>query len=139
MTCFPHISMQDLDECKVRPDVCKGGRCINTDGSFRCECPAGYILDHSGLQCVDADECAQDPRICGNGTCTNTPGGYECRCNYGFTQGPEQVNSLTKNNFTSPIIRITSTKRILYMTMIMTLLTKFPQKSIAKIPFMKLR
>ncbi|KAJ8714767.1 hypothetical protein PYW07_002992 [Mythimna separata] len=82
---------QDLDECKVRPDVCKGGRCINTDGSFRCECPPGYTLNPTGLVCVDADECAADPRICGNGTCTNTPGGYECRCNFGFTQGPEQT------------------------------------------------
>lgn len=84
---------QDLDECKVRPDVCKGGRCINTDGSFRCECPPGYTLDGTGLVCVDADECAADPRICGNGTCTNTPGGYECRCNFGFTQGPDQVRT----------------------------------------------
>lgn len=82
---------QDLDECKVRPDVCKGGQCINTDGSFRCSCPAGYVLDGSGLACVDADECAQEPRICGNGTCANTPGGYECTCNLGFTQGTEQV------------------------------------------------
>ncbi|XP_050679493.1 fibrillin-1-like isoform X1 [Leptidea sinapis] len=82
---------QDLDECMVRPDVCKGGRCINTDGSFRCACPAGYTLDASGLVCVDADECVAEPRICGNGTCTNTPGGYECRCNKGFTQGPEQT------------------------------------------------
>ncbi|XP_037292481.1 fibrillin-2 isoform X3 [Manduca sexta] len=82
---------QDVDECKVRPDVCVGGRCVNTDGSFRCECPAGYALDASRLACADADECAADPRVCGNGTCTNTPGGYECRCNYGFTQGPDQT------------------------------------------------
>lgn len=82
---------QDLDECRVRPDVCRGGRCVNTDGSFRCECPPGYALDAAGLACADADECAADPRVCGNGTCTNTPGGYECRCNQGFTQGPDQV------------------------------------------------
>ncbi|GBP21742.1 Fibrillin-3 [Eumeta japonica] len=81
----------DLDECYVRPDVCRGGRCINTDGSFRCECPAGYVLDGSGLVCVDADECAADPRVCGNGTCTNTDGGYECRCNKGFTRGQDET------------------------------------------------
>ncbi|XP_053611318.1 fibrillin-2-like isoform X2 [Plodia interpunctella] len=82
---------QDLDECTVRPDVCKGGRCVNTDGSFRCECPDGYVLDESGLECVDADECASDPRICGNGTCSNTPGGYDCTCNFGFTEGPDHT------------------------------------------------
>lgn len=38
-----------MDECK-EPDVCKHGQCINTDGSYRCECPFGYILE--GNECV---------------------------------------------------------------------------------------
>jgi hypothetical protein len=45
-------SGQDLDECAVMLDVCEGGECINTDGSFRCECPQGYILDSSGEKCI---------------------------------------------------------------------------------------
>lgn len=81
---------QDLDECAVRPDVCEGGRCINTDGSFRCACPPGYALDGSGLRCVDDDECG-DAGVCGNGTCVNTDGGYECRCDRGFMQGPQHT------------------------------------------------
>lgn len=28
---------EDLDECAIRLDVCEGGECVNTDGSFRCE------------------------------------------------------------------------------------------------------
>lgn len=43
------ISGVDVDEC-LDPDNCKFGQCINTDGSFRCECPYGYILE--GAQCV---------------------------------------------------------------------------------------
>lgn len=87
-------SLQDLDECKVNPGVCIGGHCVNTDGSFRCECNDGYTLDESGLRCEDADECAE-PRICGNGNCKNVDGGYECQCNFGFTQGPDQVVHFT--------------------------------------------
>jgi len=34
------------------PDLCQNGRCINTDGSFRCECNAGYAIDSTGRQCV---------------------------------------------------------------------------------------
>ncbi|RVE49628.1 hypothetical protein evm_005760 [Chilo suppressalis] len=85
------LLLKDLDECKVRPDVCRDGRCVNTDGSFRCECAAGYTLDATGLACVDADECAADPRVCGNGTCTNLQGGYQCTCNRGFTEGSDHT------------------------------------------------
>lgn len=39
----------DVDECLNDP--CVNGQCINTDGSFRCECPMGYNLDVSGVRC----------------------------------------------------------------------------------------
>lgn len=39
----------DIDECINNP--CVNGQCINTDGSFRCECPMGYRLDISGVRC----------------------------------------------------------------------------------------
>ncbi|XP_051764232.1 fibrillin-2-like [Ctenopharyngodon idella] len=42
---------QDVDECKVVPDLCKGGRCINTVGSYQCQCPAGYQQHMSSLKC----------------------------------------------------------------------------------------
>lgn len=73
------------------PDICSGGDCINTDGSFRCECPPGYVLDDSGRRCVDQNECVHTQNICGNGTCSNVEGGFECSCNNGFAPGANQV------------------------------------------------
>lgn len=36
----------DVNECELNSDICKGGgTCVNTDGSYRCECPPGLTLD----------------------------------------------------------------------------------------------
>uniref|UniRef100_A0A672VB37 Fibrillin-1 n=1 Tax=Strigops habroptila TaxID=2489341 RepID=A0A672VB37_STRHB len=93
----PGDARLDVDEC-LDPDNCRFGQCINTDGSFRCECPYGYILQ--GAQCVDTDECAVG-NPCGNGTCRNVVGGFECTCVEGFEPGPmmtcEDVNECIQN------------------------------------------
>jgi len=41
-----------VNECSENLGVCINGACINTDGSFRCECPFGYNLDYTGVNCV---------------------------------------------------------------------------------------
>ncbi|GAA6104086.1 fibrillin-2b [Tachysurus ichikawai] len=88
----------DMNECLDNP--CKNGVCINTDGSFRCECPFGYNLDYTGIECVDTDECSIG-NPCGNGTCTNVVGGFECSCQEGFEPGPmmtcEDINECSVN------------------------------------------
>lgn len=57
----------DVNECEVFPGVCPNGRCINTAGSFRCECPEGLILDTSGRLCIGecgpAGSCAGPPAL----------------------------------------------------------------------------
>lgn len=42
----------DINECEFMPDVCENGDCINTDGSFRCECQPGFVLDSTGKRCI---------------------------------------------------------------------------------------
>ncbi|XP_052281301.1 fibrillin-2-like [Dreissena polymorpha] len=81
---------QDLNECMLEPDLCKNGRCINTDGSFRCECLPGYELNSTGRSCVDKDEC-RVASVCGEGECSNTNGSFSCDCKAGFAPGPSEV------------------------------------------------
>lgn len=42
----------DINECEVFPGVCTNGRCVNTQGSFSCECAEGLTLDSTGRTCV---------------------------------------------------------------------------------------
>ena len=42
----------DLDECTEIPGICANGRCENTDGSFRCVCQEGYILNQDKSFCI---------------------------------------------------------------------------------------
>lgn len=51
LTVLYHCVFSDLNECVENPEICVNGRCINTDGSFRCECPTGYMLDYTRTHC----------------------------------------------------------------------------------------
>ncbi|KAM3875993.1 hemicentin-1 [Diretmus argenteus] len=67
----------DINECEVR-DTCQH-ECINTPGSHRCLCPAGYRLMTNGKTCQDIDECLEQNIQCGaNRMCFNMRGSYQC-------------------------------------------------------------
>nr|CAD7439562.1 unnamed protein product [Timema bartmani] len=64
--CFP--CPLDIDECTSNP--CQHGRCINSLGSFRCECLPGFTLGQDGRSCLDSrkDLCYSQFR---DGQCLN--------------------------------------------------------------------
>uniref|UniRef100_A0AAV2L0I0 Hemicentin-1 n=1 Tax=Knipowitschia caucasica TaxID=637954 RepID=A0AAV2L0I0_KNICA len=67
----------DVNECEVR-DTCQH-ECMNTPGSHRCLCPAGYRLMTNGKTCQDIDECLEQNIQCGaNRMCFNMRGSYQC-------------------------------------------------------------
>lgn len=75
----------DINECLQEEDPCgENGSCVNTEGSYECECDHGYEFDSS--TCVDIDECVvQEEPLCGdNQSCVNTEGSYDCICNEGY-------------------------------------------------------
>ncbi|XP_014673762.1 PREDICTED: fibrillin-1-like [Priapulus caudatus] len=76
-------SCEDVDECAGSSDMCGShGNCVNTLGSFTCQCETGYYRLHA--ECVDVDECsALDP--CPDfSACHNLDGSYECICMRGY-------------------------------------------------------
>lgn len=42
--CHVCVFVSDIDECRTMFGVCENGRCINTPGSFTCQCQRGYEL-----------------------------------------------------------------------------------------------
>ncbi|XP_032445286.1 fibulin-1 isoform X2 [Xiphophorus hellerii] len=79
---------EDADECLVA-DVCGSHACVNLDGSYRCECRAGYRLSNVTGVCEDINECKYySRRLCGH-ICENTEGSYQCRCISGFSLAPD--------------------------------------------------
>lgn len=41
----------DLDECAIFPGQLCAHTCINTPGSYRCECNEGFSLEQDGRTC----------------------------------------------------------------------------------------
>ncbi|XP_064182140.1 latent-transforming growth factor beta-binding protein 3-like isoform X3 [Anguilla rostrata] len=76
---------RDIDECVLFADeICKEGRCMNTQPGYECYCQQGFYYDGNLLECIDVDEC-HDESLCANGRCVNTRGSFYCTCSPPWT------------------------------------------------------
>lgn len=76
----------DVDECQDSPCA---QECINTPGSFRCQCWVGYKSGGPGEKaCQDEDECETGHSPCTQG-CINTDGSFYCFCKDGYVLAGE--------------------------------------------------
>lgn len=91
---------RDGDECSLfGQEVCKGGFCMNTEGSYECYCKTGQDYDPIKLECRDqreteevdyGDICWQEVRnmMCINPLGPNQKTTYtECCCLHGYAWG----------------------------------------------------
>ena len=92
----PPSCIEDIDECLLKDEPCKnGGQCINTIGSYYCQCNEHY----QGNDCsIVIDSCISNPCIASNSvSCTSVISNmnsidFNCTCRVGFT-GTIQMNS----------------------------------------------
>ncbi|KFD68230.1 hypothetical protein M514_03139 [Trichuris suis] len=82
------LCLSDINECKFTEFAChKHAICINTPGSYVCQCKRGYSGD--GRQCFYVDPCyTETGAVCGDNAQCFVPAFHrskpECVCNDGF-------------------------------------------------------
>ncbi|KAM4754924.1 LOW QUALITY PROTEIN: uncharacterized protein ACIQIH_020304 [Cyanocitta cristata] len=74
----------NVDECSGGSPCAPHGRCLNTAGSFRCECTRGYRATAGATACQDVNECLEGDFCFPHGECVNTAGSFRCLCADGF-------------------------------------------------------
>ncbi|XP_008590612.1 PREDICTED: EGF-like module-containing mucin-like hormone receptor-like 1, partial [Galeopterus variegatus] len=73
----------DINECNTSGTCPEHSNCVNSVGSYSCECQDGFTSVNS--TCQDVDECSRNSTLCGpNSVCLNIPGAYRCSCLPGF-------------------------------------------------------
>ncbi|EDV27739.1 uncharacterized protein TRIADDRAFT_53736 [Trichoplax adhaerens] len=71
----------DVDECLMGVHSCNQ-TCINSIGSYTCQCNIGFKIATNQRDCEDIDECVQSEPC--HQICNNEYGHYRCACNPGF-------------------------------------------------------
>ena len=107
----------DIDECEtmrtkgLRTDMVipcdRNAQCHNNDGSYTCECNAGFSGD-DGYTCENINEC-EEPVGSSNrhqchehATCIDATGSYECHCDPGFDGDGKSCTDINECEPTNP-------------------------------------
>lgn len=85
------------NECRLGENPCGNGRCVDTDGGYRCECDSGFfeITGNGDAACVLEDPCSPNPCFTGF-LCQPSlivEDGYRCVCPEGW-EGPKCQHSI---------------------------------------------
>ncbi|XP_011314655.1 fibrillin-2 [Fopius arisanus] len=80
----------DIDECSTIEDICTSNEeCVNTVGSYVCNCRTGFRRENLTQACVDINECQLQNDCLPTQRCDNTLGSYNCvrflPCGTGYT------------------------------------------------------
>ncbi|XP_020288632.1 fibrillin-3-like isoform X2 [Pseudomyrmex gracilis] len=81
----------DINECRELEEACSSNEeCVNTMGSYTCNCKTGFRRDNLTQACVDINECQLQLNDClPTQRCDNTIGSYTCTrflsCGTGYT------------------------------------------------------
>eukprot|EP00062_Callorhinchus_milii_P010308 gi/632955011/ref/XP_007893261.1/ PREDICTED: matrilin-2 [Callorhinchus milii] len=77
----------DSDLCGTIDHGCEH-ICINTVGSYICQCKEGYVLNNDKKTCRRIDSCALGNHGCEH-RCINTETSFICQCHDGYTLNPD--------------------------------------------------
>jgi len=91
------LECTDIDECSNNTLNNCEQTCVNSLGSFSCECNSGYSLNSNDFGCDDINEC--EPTSDCMHQCNNTEGSYHCYCNEFFkvdTSDPKSCTPITE-------------------------------------------
>ena len=131
------IICEDMDECNTpsfTSDCDVNAVCINTRGSYKCQCKTGYeansydgtegtvpfnLTDRSispkketqgtvkGLVCNDINECEARRDNCPQySVCENNDGSFTCYCPAGFQSGSDELSNPTCDDINEEMIKI---------------------------------
>uniref|UniRef100_A0A7N5ZS78 Fibulin 2 n=1 Tax=Anabas testudineus TaxID=64144 RepID=A0A7N5ZS78_ANATE len=100
------VEVEDMDECLIYEGNICHHRCVNTPGSYRCECFPGYVLQEDAFTCAQGTVKAtahalshganryfqrcQDTGKQLSQHCTPVGGRPQCSCSPGFSLGNDE-------------------------------------------------
>ena len=83
----------DINECSTEQPCSVHAECVNSIGSYSCNCYPGF--EGNGETCDNINECEKHMHNCQeNAHCVDTIGSYNCSCNVGYNGHCDECRGL---------------------------------------------